>query len=228
MGGMTTITLKFQIRRRQEIDEVLGKVKVMEQKAVNRMLRNKKTALSSVHSSLYYPLREQFPNLHSHWVKSALKTATGIVHQFKKRKRKGKAKYPKLKKPFVSLSPELFKVSWKGKGLKVTISKTAHDLDPIVLDFRVQSSRYREVLEKWISGEAKMGQITLTSTSISIPFQLPSVPSYQPFTVIGIDSNENSLDYFEPLKGVLDSIDISEVSRINRDYDRRIRRGRKE
>jgi len=46
---------------------------------------------------------------------SALKTATSVVHAFNKRKRKGQAKRPRLKKPSVTLSPYLFKVSFDGK-----------------------------------------------------------------------------------------------------------------
>ena len=198
----------------------------MEQKAVNWLIANKKTSLSAVHAALYHPFRQQFPQLHSQWVISALKTATNIVHQFKKRKRKGKAKRPKLKKPFVSLSPQLFKVTWNGTWLRVTISKSSRDLEPILLEFRPHH-KYRKMLDKWRKGEGKMGQITLTQGSISIPIKFPTVPTYQPVTVIGIDSNESSLDYFNPQTGELNTIDISEVARINRDYDRRVRKATK-
>ena len=223
---MVTICLKFKFRRRPEIDEVLEKVRYMEQKAVNWLIANKKTSLSSVHAALYHPFRQQFQGLHSQWVISALKTATNIVHQFNKRKRKGKAKRPKLKKPFVSLNPSLFKVDWDGARLKVTILKSAHDLEPITLEFRPHH-KYRRVLDKWRNGEGNLGQITLTLNSISIPIKFPAVPVYQPTTIIGIDSNENSLDYFEPVSGNFGSIDISEVGRINRDYDRRVRKATK-
>jgi len=133
---MATICLKFKSRHRPKIVEFMEKVRYMEQKAVNWLIANKKTSLSSVHAALYHPFRQQFQGLHSQWVVSALKTATGIVHQFRKRKRKGKAKRPKLKKPFVSLSPHLFKVTWNGTWLRVTISKSSHDLEPILLEFR--------------------------------------------------------------------------------------------
>ena len=221
---MMTRTIKFRFAPRPEIDEILGKVRFMEQKAVNWLIANKKTALGSVHSALYYPLREQFPELHSRWIGSALKTATSIVHQFNKRKRKGKAKCPYLKKPYISLHSELYKVSWDGKLLKVTILRTAHDLEPIVLYFKPHH-KYRELLDRWQKGECKMGQITLTRTTLSIPLKFPSVPTYIPKTVIGIDSNENSLDYFEPVSRELKNVNISEVARINRDHDRRIRKG---
>ena len=223
-SAMVTRTVKFKFTPRPEIDEILSKVKVMEQKAVNWLIANKKTALGSVHSALYYPLREQFPELHSKWVDSALKTAVGVVHQFNKRKRKGKAKRPNLKKPYVSLHSQLYKVSWNGKLLKVTIVKIAHDLEPITLWFRPHH-KYRELLDRWQKGECKVGQITLTRTTLSIPLQFSSVSIYIPKTVIGIDSNENSLDYFEPISGELNSVDISEVARINRDHERRIRKG---
>jgi len=230
---MGTVCLRFKFRPTREINEVLRKVKVMEQRAVNWMIANKKTALNSVHHAFYFPLRQQFPDLHSHWVISALKTATSIVHTFNKRKRKGQAKRPRLKKSFVTLSPHLFKVAFDGKWLKVTIFKSANDLEPIVRWFKPHH-KYRRLLDRWKAGECTLGQITLTESSISIPLKFPDVPVYQPKSVIGIDSNENSLDYCVieakdggQTEGHLGTIDTSEVTRINRDYDRRVQRATK-
>jgi putative transposase len=221
-----TVCLRFKFRPTQEIEEVLGKVKVMEQRAVNWLVANKKTSLNSVHHALYFPLRQQFPDLHSQWVNSALKTATCIVHRFNKRRRKGKAKRPRLKNPFVTLSPYLSKVSFDGKYLKVVILKSANDLEPIVLWFKPHH-KYRHLLERWKAGECTLGQITLTRNSLSLPLKFPDPPTYQPSTVIGIDSNENSLDYFNAGTGELGTIDISEVAKTNRDYDRRVQRATK-
>jgi putative transposase len=223
---MGVVSLRFKFRPTKEIAEILGKVKVMEQRAVNWLVANKKTSLNAVRHALYYPLRQQFPELHSHWVNSALKTATGIVHRFNKRKRKGQVKRPRLKKPFVSLSPHLFRVSFGGKYLKVTIFKSANDLEPIILWFKPHH-KYRRLLEKWKAGECTLGQITLTRNSLSLPIKFPDPPTYRPSTVIGIDSNENSLDYFNAGTGELGTIDTSEVARINRDYDRRVQRATK-
>jgi putative transposase len=220
---MGVVCLRFKFRPTREMEEVLRKVKVMEQRAVNWLVANKKTALNFVHHALYFHLRQQFPELHSHWVISALKTATNIVHAFNKRKRKGQTKRPKLKKPFVILSPHLFKVSFEGKWLKVTIFKSANDLEPIVRWFKPHH-KYRRWLDRWKAGECTLGQITLTESSVSIPLKFPDVPMYQPKSVIGIDSNENSLDYFDAGAGKLGTIDTSEIARINRDYDRRVQR----
>jgi putative transposase len=218
--------LCFKFRPTQEVKEVLEKVKVMEQRAVNWLIANKKTSLNSVHHALYFPLRQQFSELHCGWVKSSLKTATNVVHVFNKLKRKGQAKRPKLKKPFVTLNPQLFRISFNGRRLRVIIFKSANDLEPIILWFRPHH-KYRRLLERWKVGECTLGQITLTENSISIPLKFPDVPTYQPSTVIGIDSNENSLDYFNSGTGELATIDISEVARINRDYDRRVQRATK-
>jgi len=227
---MGVVCLRFKFHPTREMEEVLEKVKVMEQKAVNWLLANKKTALNSVHHALYFPLRQQFPDLHSQWVTSALKTATNIVHAFNKRKRKGQAKRPRLKKPFVTLSPCLFKVSFDGKWLKVTIFKSANDLEPLVRWFKPHH-KYRRLLDRWKAGECVLGQITLTKSSVSIPLKFPDVPVYQPKTVIGIDSNESSLDYCVveergdgQVEGNLGTIDTSEIARMNRDYDRRVQR----
>jgi putative transposase len=219
----STVSLRFKFRPTKEIEEILGKVKVIEQRAVNWLINNQKTSLASVHHALYFPLRQQFPELHSQWVISALKTATNVVHAFNKRKRKGRAKRPKLKKPFVILSSHLFRVSFNGKWLKVTIFKSANDLEPITFWFKPHH-KYRHLLDEWKAGKCTLGQITLTRNSINIPLKFPDIPTYQPLTVIGIDSNESSLDYFNAGTGELVTIDTSEVAKINRDYDRRVQR----
>jgi len=144
---MGVVCLRFKFHPSREIEEVLGKVKVMEQRAVNWLVANKKTALNFVHHALYFPLRQQFPELHSQWVTSALKTATNLVHAFNKRRRKGQAKRPRLKKTFVSLSPYLFKVSFDGRWLKVTIFKFTNDLEPIVRWFKPHH-KYRRLLDR--------------------------------------------------------------------------------
>jgi len=188
-AAMNTLCLKLSCPPRQEIEQLLGKVKYMQQKAVNWLIANKKTALSSLHVALYRSLRQQFPDLHSQWVTSALRTATHIVHAFHKRKRKGKAKRPSLRQPFVSLSPYLFRVFWEGKCLKVSIFRVANDHNPIILCFSPHH-KYKELLKRWADGECSLGQITMTSTSIRIPLKFACASSYQPTTVIGIDSNE--------------------------------------
>jgi len=205
------------------MDGILEKVRYMEQRAVNWLIDNNKTSLAKVHEALYHPLRQQFPELHSHWVGSALKTATGIVHVFNKRKRKRKAKKPNLKKPFIILRSSLYRISFNGRCLRIEILKSAHDLEPITLWFKPHH-KYRSLLAKWKSGECKMGQITLTRNSINIPLKFPDPPTYQPQTIIGIDSNENSLDYFNSVSREIGTVDTSEITRINRDYDRRIQK----
>jgi len=198
----------------------------MEEGAVNWLIDNRKTSLAKIHKAFYTSFRQRYPELHSHWVSSALRTATGIVHTFNRRKRKGKAKRPELKRPFVILSPNLYKVSFTGKYLKVEISKSARDLEPITLWFKPHH-KYRNLLENWKSGECKMGRLTLTRNSISIPLKFPDPPTYQPQTIIGIDSNENSLDCFNLATGEMRSINTSEIPRINREYDRRIQKATK-
>ncbi len=79
---MATVSLKLKIPRRKEIDEILGKVRYMEQKAVNWLIANKKSGIATVH--------HYFPELHSQWVVSALKTASGIASAFRKVKKKQK------------------------------------------------------------------------------------------------------------------------------------------
>ncbi len=171
--------------------------------------------------------RDRFPWLHTLWVVSAEKTATNIVHAFNRRKRKGKAKRPNLKKPFVVLHPGLFRADWNGVWLRIVVFRCPNDLEPIVFEFQVRSHRYREILDGWLRGEGKLGQITLTPTSICLLFQFPGVPAYVPTTVIGVDSNENSLDCYIAEANEVFSIDTSYVPKVCRDHERRIRKGTK-
>jgi putative transposase len=80
------------------------------------------------------------------------------------------------------------------------------------------------LLNEWKAGKCTLGQITLTRNSINIPLKFADIPTYQPLTVIGIDSNESSLDYFNAGTGELVTIDTSEVAKINWGYDRRVQR----
>ncbi len=199
----------------------------MTKEGVRWLLQNNKTSLGSVHAALYRSFRDRFPWLHSQWVISAEKTATDIVHTFNKRKRKGKAKRPNLKKPFVVLSPALFKVNWNGVWLRIVVFSRPNDLEPIVFEFRVHSRRYREILDGWLRGESKLGQITLTPTSICLPLKFPDTPTYVPTTVIGVDSNENSLDCYIVKTNEGFSVDTSYVPKVCRDHERRIQKGTK-
>ncbi|MFN4180965.1 MAG: zinc ribbon domain-containing protein [Armatimonadota bacterium] len=108
----------------------------------------------------------------------------------------------------------------------MTIPKSPNDLEPLSFTFRPHG-KYKEVLGKWLMGDCKIGDVTLTENSISIPFKFADAQVYEPKTVIGIDSNENSLDYFVACKSKLGSLDTTRIAFINRDHDRRIRKATK-
>lgn len=214
--------LRFCFTPTPEIDALLSKVQSMEQEAVNWLIDNNTTTLSSVHSALYRTFRSRFPQLHSQWITSALKSARNIVRRFQKHPRKEETRKPNLKRASVTLSPHLLKeVHFDGERLKIVILKCPRDNEPIMLEFRPHH-KYGELLSKWVAGECKMGQVTLTHTTISIPLKFQAPEPYQPKTVIGVDSNEMSLDYYNMKDGSWGSIDISKVALISEDYDRRI------
>ncbi len=224
MVALAIVCLKLYFARHDDVDNLLQKVMKMEQEAVNWLIDNGKTSLGAVHEALYYPLRKRYPKLHSQWAVSALKTASAIVHAFKKRKRKDKAEKPNLKNPFVRVNPNLAKVRWQRPFVTVTFPVKPHDLAPITVTFGLHH-KYAKHMDNLAERKCKMGEIILTPTAIIIPLKYSDPAFYQPVKVMGIDSNENSLDCFDMATQTLTTIDTSVVPKICRDHDRRVQSG---
>lgn len=199
---MPTISLCFRSKRRTHIDRLMNACKEMLTATVDFALENKKTATFTLHNHLYHPFKEQFPDLHCKWVANSIRAGACVVHSFNNRKRKGKAKAekPLIKRPFVYVDKEMMKLEWDGEILKIVLPFSPRDKEPIVLTFKPHH-KYKKLLDALKRGEAVLGEPTLTPTSICLPLKFPEPASYTQKTVIGIDSNELSLDLYDVVKG---------------------------
>jgi len=136
------------------------------------------------------------------------------------------AERPALRRPFVYVRKDMFKMEWDGRTLTLTFPVTPRDPEAVVLSFRPHHG-YARLLDAWKAGKATMGEPTLTPNSISIPLKFPKVQPYSPRAVIGIDSNETNLTAYVAASGEMREIDTSYAARVSRDHERRARRGQR-
>jgi len=249
-----TVCLKFRFNENSKIKTLMDACASIQRQAVEFAIDNNKTATFTIIKALYPSIKAQFPNLHSLWLQSAVRSGAAVVHSFKNRKRKRKGQgtgdkgqgntnleKPKIKRPFVYVSKQILKVDWDGSKLTLTFPVSPYDKEPIILTFRPHH-RYCRLLDDWKEGRAKMGEPTLTFNSISIPLKFPEVQPYKPKTVIAVDSNELNLTVYDgtggkgqgardmgqgAFEGCLREIDTSYAARISREHARRVRKGTK-
>lgn len=62
---MPTFSMKLTFKPKSDVNEILQKVRCMEQEAVRWMISNNKTALKTVHADKYLKFRNRYPELHS-------------------------------------------------------------------------------------------------------------------------------------------------------------------
>jgi len=75
------------------------------------------------------------------------------------------AERPALRRPFVYVRKDMFKMEWDGRTLTVTFPVTPRDPEAVVLSFRPHHG-YARLLDAWKAGKATMGEPTLTPNSI--------------------------------------------------------------
>jgi len=234
---MPTVCLKFHFKENSKVKTLMDACASIQRQAVEFAIDNNKTATFTIIKALYPSIKSQFPNLHSQWFQSAVRSGAAVVHSFKNRKRKRERtgekgqrntnlEKPKIKRPFVYVSKQILNVDFDGKKLTLTFPVHPYDKEPITLVFRPHH-KYCRLLYDWKEGRAKMGEPTLTYNSISIPLKFPKVEPYKPKTVIAVDSNEMNLTVYDAVSKELREIDTSYAARISREHERRVRKGTK-
>jgi hypothetical protein len=162
------------------------------------------------------------------WVQWAVRAGAAVVHSFRNRQGRGKtpAGRPVLRRPFVYVRKDMFKMEWDGRTLTLTFPLTPWDPEAVVLSFRPHHGCAR-LLDAWKAGKATMGEPTLTPNSISIPLKFPKVQPYWPKTVIGIDSHETNLTAYDEASQEFWVVDTGYAARVSRDHEGRARRGQR-
>jgi putative transposase len=226
---MLTRSLLFRFNRNPKVDMLMDACRKILEYTVEYAIENKKTSTNTLVKNLYHIFRGWFPSLHSSWIEKSIRAGASVVHSYNNRKRKGKAKdKPEISRPFVYVSKSMMRWEWDGKLLTIVIPVFPHDPDPIVLRF-IPHHRYRRYLDGLKEGHCSLGEPTLTSSSICFPLKFQEPEGYVPRSVIGIDSNERSLEWHKIEMGcsfgIGGRIDTSYVAMVNSDCDKRMRDG---
>jgi putative transposase len=242
---MLTRSLLFRFNRNPKVDMLMDACRKILEYTVEYAIENKKTSTNTLVKNLYHIFKGWFPSLHSSWIQKSIRAGASVVHSYNNRKRKGKAKdKPEISRPFVYVSKSMMRWEWDGKLLTIVIPVFPHDPDPIVLRF-IPHHRYRRYLDGLKEGHCSLGEPTLTNRSICFPLKFQEPEGYVPRSVIGIDSNERSLEWHKidigcslvqgsELSSMLHApssfgiggrIDTSYVAMVNSDCDKRMRDG---
>jgi len=201
-------------------DELFRDFRKMIEFCIDKALELDITSYAKLRRAIYEEWkRKWYPKYHTHYCHSACKTATAILKNFRKRKRKrltDKDK-PEVKKDFVKLEEMLFK--FEGDKIKIVISpRNWVTLNLVVREYQ------RKFVEAWEKGELDIGEIIIKRDIIVIPFKR-KVEIKNAKTVMTMDINEKNVTYsiFDENGEVIKTIrlDIYKVKRIHDEYSKK-------
>jgi len=180
------LTAKFKLKTEPERLEDLF---TLYQEIVNFLLthtfENNITSFYRLKKETYKSLREQYPELPSHYIYTACQMATSIYKSYRKRKRKGKANgKPTFKKKVIMLDDHLFKLD-----LEEGIIKLSTPSGRLKLEF--YPAKYHEKFREW-----KIGQAWLVKNQMGIFLHVVfsrEVEVREPKVIVGVDLNENNV-----------------------------------
>jgi putative transposase len=156
----------------------------------------------------------------SHWVDAVIKTAYSIVESWRKRYIRGRARKvkPRIRRRFARCKTTLMKIDYHAKSIRITLKQGEY------LSISWRSTWFEHRVRGWI-----MGEVIIFDDRIVIPFK--SSEKIEVRRVIGWDSNEPSLDGYEPSIGFI-HVDLKPLQSIKITYERKKaiaqRKGRRE
>ena len=145
----------------------------------------------------------------NHWVDAVIRTAYSIMESWRKRYLKGKARKvkPKIKRRFARCKITLMRVDYEGKTIRITLRPGEY------LTVSWRSTWFEHRVRGWAVGEA-----IIKDDRIIIPFK--SSKEIYVNKVIGWDSNELSLDGYEPSIGFI-HVDLRPLQSMKIVYERK-------
>ena len=112
------------------------------------VFENNITSFYRLRKETYESLREQYPELPSHYIYTACQMATSIYKSYRKRKRRGKANgKPVFKKQVIMLDDQLFKLDLDGGFVKLSTPSGR-------LELEFYRAKYHEKFRGWKIGQA--------------------------------------------------------------------------
>jgi len=180
------LTAKFKLKRTPAgLDELFSTYREIVNFLITYAFENNVTSFYRLKKETYKSLRQEYPELPSHYLYTACQMATSIFKSFRKRKKKGKAKgKPVFKKEVIMLDDHLFKLDLE-KGLV----KLSTPNGRVQLEF--YPAKYHEKFKDW-----KVGQAWLVRTPKGVFLKVvfsKEVEVKEPKAFVGVDLNENNV-----------------------------------
>ena len=145
----------------------------------------------------------------SHWVDSVIRTAYSIMESWRKRylKRRAKKAKPKIKRRFARCKITLMKIDYNAKAIRITLKPWEY----ITVSWK--GAWFDRRVRGWTVGE-----VVIKDDRVIIPFKNSKVVKVK--RIIGWDSNELSLDGYEPSIGFI-HIDLRPLQSIKIVYEKK-------
>jgi len=156
----------------------------------------------------------------AHWVDAVIRTAYSIIESWRKRYLRGRARKikPRIRRRFARCKITLMKIDYHAKTIRITLRHGEY------LSISWRSTWFEHRVRDWTVGE-----VIIKDDRIVIPFK--SSEEIYVRRVIGWDSNELSLDGYEPSIGFI-HVDLKPLQSIKILYERKKaiaqRKGRRE
>jgi putative transposase len=145
----------------------------------------------------------------AHWVDAVIRTAYSIIESWRKRYLKGKARKvkPRIRRRFARCKITLMKIDYQAKSIRITLRQGEY------LTISWRSTWFEHRVRGWTVGE-----VIIKDDRVVIPFK--SSEEIYVRRVIGWDSNELSLDGYEPSIGFI-HVDLKPLQSIKITYERK-------
>lgn len=215
MEVVKAVRFKYQ----GDFSELFKDFKEMIEFCIDKALELGVTSYAKLRKAIYDEWKQKwYPKYHTHYCHSACRTATAILKNFRKRRKKGltdKDK-PEVRRDFVKLEEMLFKF----EGDKVRIVTSPRNYVTINL---VVGEYQRKFIEMWKRCELDVGELIIKRDYVIVPFK-KDVKIKDSKTVMTIDINEKNITYSifdngDVVKTV--RLDIYKMKRIHDEYSKK-------
>jgi putative transposase len=145
----------------------------------------------------------------AHWVDAVIRTAYSIMKNWRKRYLKGRARKvkPRIRRRFAKCKTTLMKIDYQAKTIRITLRQGEY------LTISWRSTWFEHRVRGWTVGE-----VIILDDRVVIPFK--SSEEIYVRRVIGWDSNEPSLDGYEPSIGFI-HVDLKPLQSMKIVYERK-------
>ena len=180
------LTAKFKLKTEPEgLEDLFSLYSDIVNLLLDYVFENNITSFYRLKKETYKSLREQYPELPSHYHYTATQMATMIYKSYRKRRKKGKANgKPVFKKEVIMLDDHLFKLDLEKRIVKLSTPKGR-----VRLEF--YPAKYHGKFKDWKIGQAWLVR-TQKGVFINVVFSR-EVEVREPKTFAGVDLNENNV-----------------------------------